>query len=107
MTGPWHEQWVAALDALDLDLDAAEALLSTDHLIRHGPVADLWRPPVGLGPLPLDLRPRVDLILARQLATAALIGQALANNRRQVTFLGRLESQLRPERRPAYVDCAM
>src|SRR5207245_8248490 len=71
VAGPdWHAEWVAALDALELDVSAAEALLTRDRIARDRPRPQPWRPPAGLGPLPLDLRPRADVILTRQLAVA-------------------------------------
>ena len=107
MTGDWHLAWAAALDELELDVVAAESLLAEDHLNRGHPLADPWRPPAGLGPLPLDLRPRADAILARQLAAVAAIGRALVTNRRESGLLDRLVEYQRPTQRPAYVDCAM
>ncbi len=107
MGGDWHRAWEAALDGLELDLAAAESLLAEDHLTRDHPLTDQWHPPAGLGPLPLDLRPRADAILARQIAAVTSIGRALVINRRETGLLDRLAEQHRPAPRPAYVDCAM
>ena len=108
MTGTWHSAWTAALDALEADVEAVEALLAEDHRMRDTPRTDPWAPPAGLGPLPLDLRPRVDAILARQLAAARAVATAMVTNRRQAALLDRVEvgRQAHPPR-PAYVDCAM
>jgi hypothetical protein len=103
----WREAWLAALDELDRDVEAVEALLVQDHGRRELPVADPWAPPAGLGPLPLDLRPRADGILARQLAAAHTITVALATNRRQAAVAARIETGGAAATRPAYVDCAM
>jgi hypothetical protein len=103
----WREHWVAALDALELEVEAAEAMLVDDHRAREVPVSDPWRPPAGLGPLPLDLRPRADGILARQLAAAEAIAIAITGTRRQVALSDRLETGGRAAARPAYVDRAM
>ena len=107
VAGPdWHAEWVAALDALELDVSAAEALLTRDRIARDRPRSQPWRPPAGLGPLPLDLRPRADGILNRQLAVAEALTVALAANHRQAEMLARVEAGASP-RRPSYVDCAL
>jgi hypothetical protein len=103
----WREAWLAVLDELDRDVEAVEALLVQDHSRRELPVADPWAPPAGLGPLPLDLRPRADGIIARQLAAAHAITVALATNRRQAAVAARIETGGGAAPRPAYVDCAM
>ena len=104
--GGWHEAWTAALDELDADVTRVEALLVDDHLVRDIPLTDPWAPPQGLGPLPLDLRPRADAILQRQLAATQALTTALAHGRRQAEMLARVETGASPAR-PAYVDCAM
>jgi hypothetical protein len=101
----WRREWETALNALEIDVSAAEALLTDDQRLRERPVSDPWHPPAGLGPLPLDLRPRADAILTRQLAVAEAVAGALVTNRRQAALLGRMKSG--PQARPAYVDCAM
>ncbi len=74
--------------------------------MRDRPLSDPWHPPADLGPLPLDLRPRADAILTRQIAVGQAIAQAMATNRRQAALLGKIKGG--PDnRRPAYVDCAM
>lgn len=104
--GAWRHEWAAALDALEMDVEAVEAMITGEHHTREAPVADLWTPPARLGPLPPALRPRADDILARQLAAAEAIALALVGTRRQVVLSGRIESgEAAP--RPAYVDCAM
>jgi len=105
MSGDWHRAWTAALDELEADVTRVEALLADDHRVRDLPVADPWTPPAGLGPLPLELRPRADAILGRQIAATQAISVALATNRRQAELLARVESGATPPR-PAYVDCA-
>jgi hypothetical protein len=104
----WRNAWTAALDALEADVVEVEGLLAHDHRLRDLPLTNPWSPPEGLGPLPLDLRPRADAILSRQLAAATDVAMAIAANRRQLTVLNRIESghNAAPPR-PAYVDCAM
>jgi hypothetical protein len=103
----WHRAWAAALGELELDVTQAEALLAAGR--SHEPPATepdrggAWSPPPGLGPLPLDLRPRADAILTRQLAAAEEIARALASNRRQAAATARIETGRGPAR-PAYVD---
>jgi hypothetical protein len=102
----WHAAWVAALDELELDLDTAQALLEEVRRGRETPAVDPWSPPPGLGPLPLDLAPRADAILTRQLHMAAELAAGISHNRRQATVASRLEHG-RGAARPAYLDCAM
>jgi hypothetical protein len=103
----WRDAWTAALDELEADVARVEALLLEDHRVRDHPLTDPWAPPEGLGPLPLDLRPRADAILSRQIATAAAVTRALATNRRQAAMAERIETGGQAAPRPAYVDCAM
>jgi hypothetical protein len=103
----WYAAWIAALDALELDLDSADALLEDVRRGRELPIADPWAPPPGLGPLPLDLLPRADAILNRQLTVAAALAAGISHNRRQATVASRLENDGRAATRPAYLDCAL
>ena len=105
--GPdWRTAWTHALDELELDVTAAETLLAEEHRGRDLPTADPWSPPEGLGPLPIDLRPRADGILARQLAAAVAMAASIGATRRQAALAARLETG-RDNGRPAYLDCAM
>ena len=103
----WRAAWLAALDELDRDVEAAETLLVQEHSRRDLPAADPWARPVGLGPLPLDLRPRADGILSRQLAAANAIALALGTNRRQAAVAARIETGGDAAPRPSYVDRAL
>jgi hypothetical protein len=103
----WHAAWAAALDELDLSLEEAEGLLASDHEAREYRVPDPWRPPQGLGPMPLDLKPRADTILARQIAVGQALSRAMVANRRQAALLDRVVESRQGARRPAYIDCAM
>jgi hypothetical protein len=102
----WHLAWVAALDELEFDVTAAEELLAEVRRGRELPVVSAWSAPTGLGPLPLELRPRADEILTRQLRVAGEIAAGISLNRRQATVASRVESG-REAARPAYLDCAM
>lgn len=105
MTLDWHDAWMAALDELEADVERVEMLLADDHRVRDLPPTDPWSPPEGLGPLPLDLRPRADAILSRQIAATQAVALAIATNRRQVEMTARIEVGNAP-RRPAYLDCS-
>jgi hypothetical protein len=108
VTGTWREAWTAALDELEAEVAEVEALLEDEHRFRDAPAHDPWAPPQGLGPLPLDLRPRADAILGRQLAAAHALTVAMAVNRQQASLAARIEDGVQgTPLRPAYVDQAM
>lgn len=106
MNGDWRSAWTAALDALELDVTATEAMLADQHRHDEHPPADLWRPPTDLGALPLELRPRADEILTRQLAVAEELARRLTANRQQTAMVAKIETG-DPVSRPAYLDRAM
>jgi hypothetical protein len=103
----WRAAWIAALDELETDVETVEALLADDHRRRDLPASNPWAPPAGLGPLPLDLRPRADDILARQLAAARALTTAMTATRRQAAFAARVDAGGAGKATPSYVDCAM
>jgi hypothetical protein len=106
-TPGWRDAWVRALDELEKDVDAVETQLVAEQQMRDIPLADPWSPPEGLGPLPLDMQPRADRILARQLAAADQIARAIGMNRLQSKFTTRIEAGSDGGARPVYLDCAM
>jgi hypothetical protein len=108
MNDAWQSAWVHALDEVEAEVSEVEALLADDHRARDTPVRDPWTPPQGLGPLPLELRPRADAILNRQIVAAQAVSLALGANRQQARLASRIEAgrQATPAR-PAYVDTAM
>ncbi len=100
----WHARWEAALQALELDVDAAEALLRTAHLPDVGEVARVatWAPPAAMGPLPVALHDRARALLDRQLDVARRTAEAAALSRRH---LGAAQAmRARPAASPVYVD---
>jgi hypothetical protein len=103
----WRNAWVAALDALEADVDAVEKMIKDEHRRQELPAAEAWKPPAGLGSLPLELRPRADFILARQLEAAQALAMAVTANRRQTAFAARVEVGTHGKAIPSYVDCAM
>jgi hypothetical protein len=106
MTADWRQAWATALGELELDVASTEALLADTQRERDLPISDPWTPPAGLGPLPLDLRPQADALLARQLAVGLAVVRALATTRRQAAVADRLESG-QDVPRPSYVDQAL
>lgn len=106
MTEDWRGAWTAALDELELDVTEIEVMLADEHRHAETPPADLWRPPTELGALPLELKPRADEILTRQLRAAEEIARRLTANRRQQAMTSRIETG-EAVKRPVYVDCAM
>jgi hypothetical protein len=106
MSEDWRDAWTAALDELEMDVAATEAMLADSHRMAETPASNLWQPPQNLGALPLELRPRADEILTRQLAAAHEIGRRLTATRMQQAVTSRIETGERVKR-PLYLDCAM
>ena len=106
MSQDWRGAWTAALDELELDVVRVEAMLADEHRQAETPPADLWRPPTELGALPLELKPRADEILTRQLRAAQEIARRLTANRQQMAMTARIETG-EAVKRPVYVDRAM
>jgi hypothetical protein len=102
----WGGAWAAALDELELDVTQVEAMLADERRYAETPPADLWLPPTELGALPLELKPRADEILTRQLKVAQEIARRLTANRQQMAMTGRIETG-EAVKRPVYVDRAM
>lgn len=102
----WRGAWSAALDELELDVLTVETLLADERRLLETPPANLWRPPTDLGALPLELRPRADEILTRQLAAAEEIARRITANRQQAAMTARIETG-EAVKRPVYLDCAM
>ncbi|MGY4643774.1 hypothetical protein [Cellulomonas sp. URHB0016] len=100
----WLDAWAAALDALELDVVAAEDLLRTAHLtsVQDVAVASAWHPPTTLGPLPAALHVRASAVLERQLDVARRTAEALAYSRRHLAAADL--ARPRPLEAPVYVD---
>ncbi|PPK66473.1 hypothetical protein V5P93_002496 [Actinokineospora auranticolor] len=103
----WHVAWAAALDRLEADVDSAEALLNDEHMLRELPKFDPWNPPQGLGPLPIDLRPRADAVLRRQLEVASKVAAAMTSAAMHTLVLGKMSGDAKDPARPSYVDVAL
>ena len=107
MADDWRSAWVQALDELEADVEAVERMIKEEHRNQELPLAASWQPPPGLGPLPLDLRPRADTILSRQLAAAKAAALAITANRRQTAFAAKIEVGTAGKAIPSYVDWSM
>lgn len=106
MSEDWRGAWTAALDELELDVAEVEAMLADERRHAETPPADLWRAPTELGALPLELKPRADEILTRQLRVAEEIARRLTAGRQQLAMTARIETG-EAVKRPVYVDRAM
>ena len=106
MSEDWRDAWTAALDELEMDVAATEAMLAGEHRMADTPRANPWVPPQDLGALPLELKPRADEILTRQLTAAQEIARRLTSTRQQQAVTARIETGERVKR-PLYLDCAM
>ncbi|SDT75914.1 hypothetical protein [Actinoplanes derwentensis] len=102
----WRAAWTSALDDLEMDVFAVESMLADERRLAETPPANQWRPPTELGALPLELKPRADEILTRQLAAAEEIARRLTANRQQIAVTSRIETG-EAVKRPVYLDCAM
>jgi hypothetical protein len=106
MSESWRGAWAAALDELEMDVAATEAMLDEGHRMAETARADPWQAPQDLGALPLELKPRADEILTRQLVAAEEIARRLTSTRQQQAVAARIETG-EAVNRPVYLDCAM
>ena len=97
----WTVCWTDALDGLELELERAEALLSSGQV----PTVDssAWRPP-SLPPIPPDLVERARIVHNRQLELATRMTRRLGDLNRQQALVDRIET--RAPARPMLVDQA-
>lgn len=100
MPGATAPAWTAALDRLEHDLVALEAMAPGT------PVPDLepWTAPPGLGPLPRELADRARSLLARQRAVLAEITTVRTGNRQQARVAASVQAATGTPDRPAYLD---
>lgn len=98
----WGSAWAAALADLELDVEAAERMLTLDRIAQAPPAG--WTPPSGLGPLPAPLLDRARALLARQIEVGRRLAEAAELSRRQLAAVqahrGAAESA------PVYIDLA-
>ena len=105
MDEAWRSAWTAALDDLELTLDATERLLRGEPVGEQAPVVR-WTPPSVAGPPPPDLLPRARMLLSRQQNVINATTTACAEARHQIALLARLNGAQRAgrEHRPVYLD---
>ena len=106
MSDDWRDAWTAALDELEMDVVATEAMLLDERRMAETAPFDPWRAPQDLGALPLELKPRADEILTRQLAATQEIARRITSTRLQLAVTARIETG-EQVKRPLYLDCAM
>jgi len=97
----WNEAWATALEALELDVAEAEAMLSVDHIFEAS-VRDPWTPPVNLGPLPAHLVERARTLLARQLDVSRMLASAARNSRHHDRAISHMQWNIPAP--PVYLD---
>jgi hypothetical protein len=98
----WDTEWAAALEVLELDLTAAEGLLSAGR--TSAAVAPRWVPPELAGPLPGNLLARAEAVLARQLRVSHQLAHGMAVNRLELRLARRMDSGTTHHSTPAFVD---
>lgn len=96
----WDAAWVAALEALELDVEQVERTLALRDIALDPP--DPWRPPSGLGPLPAALADRARVLLDRQIEVSRRVAEAAALARRHARAAQGMRSA--PEASPVYLD---
>ncbi len=94
--------WTEALDALEADLTRSRTAL--DDGADVAPLQD-FAPPVGLGPLPVELVPRVHALLAATQSLALDLERRLHGTRRELAMLDRMRPREAAE--SSYVDHAV
>lgn len=104
----WHDAWSAALREVELDVDAAEALIAAMHSGSEdepAPAAtnDFVDPSV-LGPMPREFADRARVLLQRQLDVGQRLSEAMWQSRTQRRGLNKLSDA---ERRPVFLDQAL
>lgn len=96
----WDAAWEAALEALELDVAEVERMLALRDIALDPP--DPWRPPTGLGPLPMALADRARVLLERQIEVSRRVAEAAALARRHARAAQGMRSV--PEASPVYLD---
>ena len=87
----WDAAWCAALDAMELEIDAVERMLRHRDLLEAAPPDGAeFTPPAGLGPLPIGLTERARRLVQRQLELSRELSVAMAGNRQQARLVSRL-----------------
>jgi hypothetical protein len=93
--------WIAALDALESDLAAAEQLIAD----RKTTEIASWTVPTLEVPLPTELRDRARALRARQQVLLTAVAEATAQAQRQLAVTDRIgRATRRTTTRAVYID---
>lgn len=95
-----HEAWERLLDGLEADILTAEAQLAGGVPAEPMP----WTPPVGMSPLPAELRARAVGLQQRRRQVIDQMAKTLVHLRRQRAVTKRLGATTAAPRRPLYID---
>lgn len=114
LAAEWDAAWTDALNALELDVARAEALLAGGHAtdfpgnvpLIPEPARPDWVAPVLTGPLPERLRGRAEAIAARQLRVAEDLSRAIAAARQELRLAERIQAHALDRSTPAFLDAS-
>ncbi|GAB3216268.1 hypothetical protein GCM10027586_07730 [Kineococcus gypseus] len=106
----WRDAWSAALADVEVDVEAAEDLLTRLHDGEEELPEELldprdWVAPSLQGPLPMEFSDRARRLLQRHLEVSERLAEALIQVRAQRRALGRMDE--RAERPPVFFDKAL
>jgi hypothetical protein len=92
------EVWVQTLDALEGHVEVVEAWHPTTDGEPDVLMTSLcdWAPPVGMGPIPEELRSRATHLLQRQLDVAEDLVQRISFSKQQREVTARMSTSGRP-----------
>jgi hypothetical protein len=112
LAAEWDAAWADALNALELDVSRAEALLASGQsvvgeipLIAE-PARPDWVAPELAGPLPVRLRARAEAIAARQLRVAEDLSRAISAARQELRLADRIQAHALDRSTPAFLDAS-
>lgn len=100
----WHDAWAAALDDLEVTLEAAERLLRGEEPGQDETPA--WHPPDMKGPMPAEHVARAQALLGRQRLLISQVASARVGVRQKLELLAKLTGSNGSQRSstPVYVD---
>lgn len=105
-TVEWETAWAGALNALELDLTRAEALLLNGNPPAAPPARPDWIAPALSGPLPERLRARAEAIAGRQIKLAEDLSRAIAAARQELRLAERIQAHALDRSTPAFLDAS-
>lgn len=99
----WHDAWAAALDELEVTLEAAERLLRGEEPEHDETPA--WQPPEMAGPMPAEHVARAQALLGRQRLLISQAAAAKVGVRQKLELLDKLTGSAgHRQSTPVYVD---